>query len=97
MFESVEHTACVVASAQLRGECGGHGVTDAGHAQEVLQVGGQPAEDLADQVVGHRAVVTGELGEERLVVGRLRQAESGQPQARGPPPGAPVQDLDLLR
>ena len=86
MFESVQHTARVLASAQLRGERGGQGVTDAGYAQEVLQVGGQPAEDLTDQVVGHRAVITGELGEERVVVARLRHAARGQPHPAAHPP-----------
>ena len=79
MFELVEHASGVVTAVQFGGQRSWYRVADADHPQEVLGVGGQSVEDLADQVVGYRTVVAGELGEERFVVGGFLQTEGGQP------------------
>lgn len=96
-LEPVEQVAGLLPPGELGGERGGHRVTDADHTQEVAHVVGQPGEDLPDEVVGHRAVIAGELGEERVGVGGLRDAKGGQPQPGGPSAGALVQHLDLCR
>ena len=73
----------------------GDGVADADHSQELLDVLGQRGEDLSGQVVGDRAVVAGELVEERVAVGGLGERECGQAQPGGPAAGALVQRVDL--
>ena len=69
------------------GQPGRDGVADADHSQELLDVVGQRGEDLPDQVVGDRAVVAGELVEERVAVGgparaRVRPAAARRPSRR---------------
>ena len=58
---------------------------------------GSRGEDLSHQVVGDRALVAGELVEERVAVGGPGDRERGQPQAGGPTAGALVQRVDLPR
>ena len=58
---------------------------------------GSPRDDLLDEVVGHRTLITGEVGEEAIPVGGLGHRQRGQSQARRPPAGTRVQHLDLPR
>ena len=93
--EPVEQAAGVFPAGQLGGQPGGDGVADADHSQELLDVVGQRGEDLSGQVVGDRAVVAGELVEERVAVGGPGECECGQAQPGGPAAGALVQRVDL--
>ena len=77
------------------GQPGRDGVADADHSQELLGVFWKRGEDLPGQVVGDRAVVAGELVEERVAVGGLGERERGQAQPGGPAAGALVQGVDL--
>ena len=96
-LEPIEDTAGLLPFRQRGGEPDRHQVTDADHAQELLRGLRQPGQDLPNQIVGHRAVVSGEVGEERLAVGGLLHGAGGQPQTGDPAAGPPVQHLDLLR
>ena len=82
--EFVEQPVGVGAVGQLGGERSRHGGAHAHHAQEVLRVRVQTVEDLAGQVLGDRALVARELGEEGGGVVGAAQRERGQPQAGCP-------------
>ena len=61
-----------------------HAVGDARAQQQLAHGRRQAGEHLAGQVVGHRAVVARELGDERVGVGLGEQREARQAQARRP-------------
>ena len=93
--EPVEQAPGVFPAGQLGGQPGRDGVADADHSQELPDVVRERGEDLPDQVVGDRAVVAGELVEERVAVGGPGERECGQPQPGDPAAGALVQGVDL--
>ncbi len=66
-------------------------VEHAGAQQQILDVGRLAFEHLGEQVLGDRAVAAGELRDELVRVGVTGQGDHREPQARGPPLGALVQ------
>jgi hypothetical protein len=56
-----------------------------GAQQQILDVIGLALQHLGDQILGHRTVAPGELGDETLRVAVTGQRERREPQARGPP------------
>jgi hypothetical protein len=91
LAEVVELPVGVVPCRQLGGEPGRQRGAHADRAEEPLRVRAQRVEDLAGQVLGHRALVPGEVGEEAGRVIGPAQGESGQPQAGSPALRARVQ------
>ena len=65
--------------------------------QEVLRLRAQAVEDLAGQVLGDRALVARELGEEGDGVVGAAQRERGEPQSGCPAVGASMQHRHLRR
>ena len=87
-LEGAEHVGGVGAAGQLRGQRGRDGVADARPAEEVAFLLRDVGEHLAGEVVGHRALVAGEGGEEVVGGGVVAQRQGGEPDPRGPPVGA---------
>ena len=79
-----QHVGGVAAFGQRGGQRRGDGVAHAHREQHLDHLVGQRGEDLADEVVGDRLPVAGEIGEERRRVRGLAQRDAGQAQRRGP-------------
>jgi hypothetical protein len=96
-FEGVQHLRSVRPTGQPDGELRRDRVADADQAQQVPGAGGHALEDLTNEIVRDRPLVSGELDEEAL--GVFGGAEGGrrEPQARGPPVRPLVQHRRLLR
>ena len=71
-------------SGEAVGERAADPLQDRGAEQELPDRFGLALEDLGEQVVRHRPLAAGELGDEPLGVRVTRERHRGQPQARGP-------------
>ena len=78
------------------GELAGHAVDDARAQQQLAQLRRPAGQHLAHQVVGDRAVVAREVGDERVAVLLAEQREPGEAQAGGPALGALEQARHLV-
>ena len=74
-------------SGEAIGERAADPLQDRGAEQELLDPFGLSLEDLGQQVVRHRPLAAGELGDEPLGVRVTRERHRGEPQARDPPLG----------
>ncbi len=77
------------------GQLGADGVHEAGPQHELAPVPRQAGENLGDEVVRHRPVGAGELGQEARRLGVPVQRERRQAQGRGPALGARPQQVGL--
>jgi hypothetical protein len=94
-LELGQDPACVLPAGQRAGQTERDGVGDAGRLEEVHCLPRHRGQHLSHQVVGNRAIVTGEIGEEGVAVGCLRQSGRGEPKTGRPAVGLLVQPFDL--
>jgi hypothetical protein len=95
-FQGTEQIGSVGPPGQLRRERTGDRVTDARPSEQVDLLGRDVREDLAGQVVGHGAVVPGEVGQEVVGCRVSAQRHGSEPDSGDPPVGAGVQQGRLL-
>ena len=93
----VEQPVGVGPVGQLGGERSRQRGAHADQPQEVLRVRAQAVEDLAGQVLGDRALVARELGEEGDGIVGAAQRERGEPEPGCPAVGPGLQDGHLRR
>jgi hypothetical protein len=96
-LELLEHERAARPAGEGVGEVAADAPDDARAQKQLARLGWLDGEHLAGQVVRHRAVVAGELGDEGVAVGLRQQRQTGQPQAGGPALSPLEQARDLLR
>jgi hypothetical protein len=97
LAELVEQRLGVGTARQLRGQRARQRRAQADSPQEVPGACGEAGEYLSGEIVGDRALVAGEGGEEPVRVVRAAQRERGQPQPGDPAVAALVQPGHLRR
>ena len=93
----VEQPPGIRPAGQLGTESRRQGRADADHPEEALHLGTQPVEDLDREVLGDRALVPREVGEEGGRVIAASQGECGEPESGRPALRARVQPGHLRR
>ena len=96
-LELLQYAGAVVAAGQRVRELAAQPLRHARAQEELAPRRRLQGEDLVGQVVGHRAVVAGELGDEGVRVILAGQGQPGQPQPRRPALGPLHEALELVR
>ena len=94
-LELGQHPARVLPAGQRARQAQRNRVADAGRLKELHRLPGQRGQHLPHQVVGDRALVTGEIGEEGLSISGPRHRGRGEPKTGRPAVGLAVQPVEL--